>query len=190
MNPSSLRILIPRDTIAEKVRDMGHRLTTELLAEEDRLHRAGITPGPVVMVPVLTGAILFVADLVRAMPVTMSIKPVTVSSYPGAATSSQGATVQQGIPMDLKGKRIILVDDILDSGQTLGLLRRMIMAQNPQSLRLCVLLTKRDVKRVEEVPCEHSCFDIGNEFVVGYGLDYDGNYRNVPDIAVLTQPVQ
>lgn len=164
---------------------MGQRLTADLLAEEIELRSKGIVPGPIVMVPVLTGAILFVADLVRAMPVTMSIRPVTISSYPGAAMSSHGASIQHGLPTDLAGKRIILVDDILDSGQTLGLLRRMLSAQQLQSIRIVVLLTKRDVKRIEEVPVEYSCFDIGNEFVIGYGLDYDGNYRNVPDIAVL-----
>jgi hypoxanthine phosphoribosyltransferase len=164
---------------------MGQRLTADLLAEEVELRAKGIVPGPIVMVPVLTGAILFVADLVRAMPVTMSRRPVTVSSYPGAATSSHGASIQHGIPTDLAGKRIILVDDILDSGQTLGLLRRMLSAQQLQSIRIVVLLTKRDVQRIEDVPVEYSCFDIGNEFVIGYGLDYDGNYRNVPDIAVL-----
>jgi len=179
------RILIPRDAIAEKVRLMGQRLTADLLAEEIEMRAKAVVPGPIVMVPVLTGAILFVADLVRAMPVTMSIRPVTVSSYPGAAMASHGASIQHGIPTDLAGKRVILVDDILDSGQTLGLLRRMLSAQQLQSIRIVVLLTKRDVKRIEEVPVEYSCFDIGNEFVIGYGLDYDGNYRNVPDIAVL-----
>jgi len=187
--PTIDRILISRDAIAEKVRAVGQQLTADLLAEEVQMRDAGKSVGAIVMVPVLTGAMLFTADLVRAMPVTMSIRPVTVSSYPGSATSSHGATIQHGLPTDLRDKRVIIVDDILDSGQTLGLLRRVIAAQLPCSLRLVVLLTKVGVKRVEEVPVEYSCFDIANEFVIGYGLDYDGYFRNVPDIAVMRPQV-
>ena len=187
--PTIDRILISRDAIAEKVRAVGQQLTADLLAEEVQMRDAGKSVGAIVMVPILTGAMLFTADLVRAMPVTMSIRPVTVSSYPGSATSSHGATIQHGLPTDLRDKRVIIVDDILDSGQTLGLLRRVIAAQLPCSLRLVVLLTKVGVKRVEEVPVEYSCFDIANEFVIGYGLDYDGYFRNVPDIAVMRPQV-
>jgi hypoxanthine phosphoribosyltransferase len=180
------RVLISRERIADRVAQIGRELSLALNAEADQLVANKQHPGPVVMVPVLTGAMIFVADLIRAMPVSMSIKPVTLSSYPGKSTTSQGVTVQSGVPTDLRGCRVILVDDILDSGQTLGLLKRMIQAQHVQSIRTVVLLNKsKPGGRKEHVDVEYAGFDIEDEFVVGYGLDYDGLYRNVPDILVL-----
>lgn len=180
------RVLLHRDQIALRVADLGAQVTADLAAEARALQAAGQAPGPLVLVPVLTGALIFVSDLIRHVPVTMSIRPVTLSSYPGAATTSQGVTVQHGLPTDLKGARVLIVDDILDSGRTLGLLRRVIEAQQPQSVRLAVLLNKRKVEgRAEEVGVEYAGFDIADEFVVGYGLDYDGRYRNLPDIVTL-----
>ena len=177
-------ILLHRAEIARRVEEMGRKLTQELEAE--RL--ATRSEEPIVMVPILTGAMLFVADLIRHMPIAMSIRPVTLSSYPGTATTSKGVTQPPPytLPADLKGKRILVLDDIYDSGQTLGLLTRMFAAQNPMSLRTVVLLTKNKPQgREEEVKIDHSGFTIDDHFVVGYGLDYDGQYRNLPDVCVL-----
>jgi hypoxanthine phosphoribosyltransferase len=173
------RTLITKDRIAARVEAMGRAIAAELGAEGDRQAR-------IVLVPVLTGAMVFVADLIRAMDVKMSVRPITVSSYPGQATSSQGANIRGELPTDLKGCHVVLVDDILDSGRTLGLLRRVILAQDPASLRLVVLLNKHKAKgRDEEVVVDHAGFDIEDEFVVGYGLDYDGYFRNLPEIVTL-----
>lgn len=189
------RVLLSRERIAKRVIEMGAQITQELCAEADRITAAArvagrkdpeAAVGPVVLIPVLTGGLVFVADLIRAMPIAMSIKPVTLSSYPGKSTTSQGVTVQSGVPMDLRGARVIVVDDILDSGRTLGLLRRLIEAQQPQSVRIAVLLNKRKpAGRSEEVTCEYAGFDIDDEFVVGFGLDFDGLYRNLPEIVTL-----
>lgn len=185
----STTVLIGRDQIAARVAAMGVQIARDLEADAAEARRKGQPAGPIVLVPVLTGALVFTSDLIRAMPVTMSIRPVTLSSYPGTATTSQGVTVQSNVPTDLKGARVLICDDILDSGRTLGLLKRMIAAQRPQSLRIAVLLTKRKPGgRSEEVPVEYSGFEIDDEFVVGYGLDYDGCYRNLPDIMVLSLP--
>ena len=175
-------ILLHRADIARRVEEMGRALTAELEAERRRVNH----DDPVVLVPILTGAML-VADLIRHMPIAMSIRPVTLSSYPGAATSSKGVSnpAPYSLPADLKGKRLLILDDIYDSGQTLGLLQRMFAAQNPLSLRTAVLLTKRKQKRIEEAVIDHSGFEIDDHFVVGYGLDYDGQYRNLPDVCVL-----
>lgn len=181
-------VLLHRADIARRVEEMGRQLTQELEAERLALAARGdkTANDPIVMVPILTGAMLFVADLIRHMPVPMSIRPVTLSSYPGTATTSAGVSAPYSLPADLKGKRILVLDDIYDSGQTLGLLQRMFAAQNPQSLRTVVLLTKRKpAGRAEEVAITHSGFDIDDHFVVGYGLDYDGQYRNLPDVCVL-----
>lgn len=176
-------VLIHRDDIATRIAQMGRALTAELEAERKQLG----TEDPVVLVPILTGAMLFVADLIRHMPIAMNIRPVTLSSYPGTATSSKGVgtPAPYSLPADLKGKRILVLDDIYDSGQTLGLLQRMFAAQHPRSLRTAVLLTKRKEKRAEEAVITHSGFTIDDRFVVGYGLDYDGQYRNLPDVCVL-----
>ncbi len=191
------RVLLSREQIAKRVNEMGQQIAADLDAEAKRVAAAakvagatgdeiGAASGPIVLIPVLTGALVFVADLIRAMPVAMSIKPVTLSSYPGKSTTSQGVTVQSGVPMDLKGARVLIVDDILDSGKTLGLLRRLVDAQQPRSVRIAVLLNKqKPMGRAEDVRVEYSGFVIDDEFVVGYGLDFDGIYRNLPDIVTL-----
>lgn len=175
------RVLISREEIAARVAVLGREITANLRAQ------GADAPGRrVVLVPILTGSLVFVSDLIRHMPIKMSIRPVTISSYPGAATSSQGANIQGNLPTDLGGADVLIVDDILDSGRTLGLIRRVIQAQRPQSLALAVLLNKRKPEgRAEEVAVEFSGFEIDDEFVVGYGLDYDGYFRNLPDIGVL-----
>jgi len=139
-----------------------------------------------VLVPILTGSLVFTADLIRHIPVKMSIRPVVITSYPGTATTSQGANIQSAVPTDLCGAHVILVDDILDSGRTLGLLKRVVQAQRPASVRLAVLLRKnKPGGRDEQVDVEYAGFDIEDEFVIGYGLDYDGYFRNLPDIGVM-----
>lgn len=191
------RILLSREQIARRVTELGQQIAADLDADAKRVIAAATVAGhpdpaaaagPVVLIPVLTGALVFVADLIRATPIAMSIKPVTLSSYPGKSTTSQGVTVQSGVPMDLKGARVLIVDDILDSGRTLGLLRRLVEAQQPQSLRIAVLLDKQKPEgRQENVRVEYAGFPIDDHFVVGYGLDFDGLYRNLPDIVTLKE---
>jgi hypoxanthine phosphoribosyltransferase len=136
--------------------------------------------------PILTGSLVFTADLIRNVPVKMSIRPVVITSYPGTATTSQGANIQGAVPTDLAGAHVLIVDDILDSGRTLGLLRRVVEAQRPASVRIAVLLRKsKPGGREEDVEVEYTGFDIEDEFVIGYGLDYDGYFRNLPDIGVM-----
>lgn len=181
------RTLIDRERIRRRVGEMGRALSADLtreLAEEGQ--DAANHPDRIVMLPVLTGAVVFVADLIREMPMRLSMRVVTVSSYPGASTTSKGAMLRGALPADLKGRHVVVVDDILDTGQTLGLLRDLILEQQPASLRIVVLLTKV-VQRKVEVAAHYSGFDIPDEFVVGYGLDYNGFYRNLPEIVILEQ---
>lgn len=185
MHRDAERVLIGRERIAERIAAMGEEITADLSRE---LLRAGAGDERVVLVPILTGSMVFVADLIRHMPIKMSIRPVTLSSYPGTSTDSQGVTLKGDIPTDLAGAHVLIVDDILDSGRTLGLLKRMFAAQRPASLRIAVLLNK-EKGRSEEVTVEYAGFDIEDEFVVGYGLDYDGYYRNLPDVMVLGERV-
>jgi hypoxanthine phosphoribosyltransferase len=180
------RVLISRDRIAARVRELGLSLSADLEAE---LRREGVDPAShadrVVLMPILTGSMVFTADLIRDMPLKLSMRVVTVSSYPGASTQSKGAMLRGAMPPDLSGRHVVILDDILDSGQTLALIRALVLEQKPASVRIAVALRK-NVRRAADVTADYVGFDIPDEFVVGYGLDYDGFYRNLPDVAVLS----
>ncbi|MCA9300099.1 MAG: hypothetical protein KDA28_13595, partial [Phycisphaerales bacterium] len=149
------RVLIDRERIASRVRELGGQIASDLAGELDREGAIPDASGRIVLIPVLTGSIIFVADLMRQMPLKISLGVVAVSSYPGRATSSQGATMEHDLPGDLEGKHVLVVDDILDSGRTMALIRDRILAQKPASLRLCVLLDK-DARRASEVKVDYA----------------------------------
>jgi len=183
--PEVDRVLISRGEIGRRVGELGRQLAHELSEELTREGDSHLDHADrVVMVPILTGAMVFAADLIREIPLRLSIRLVAVSSYPGQTTASKGAALSSALPKDLRGRHVVLIDDILDSGQTLALVRGFVEEQSPSSVRTCVLL-KKDVPRAVETPCEMHGFVIPDEFVVGYGLDYDGFYRNLPDIVAL-----
>lgn len=177
------RVLIDRDRIAERVGEIADRLAADLrheLAAEGRPddeHR-------VVFIPIMTGSIVFVADLIRRLPMKLSMELVTVSSYPGQTMESKGARMRGALPEGLEGKHVVLVDDILDSGRTLYLVRSLVRERSPASVRTVVLLDKT-ARREAPIEPDYWGFDIPDEFVVGYGLDYNGYYRNLPDIGTL-----
>jgi hypoxanthine phosphoribosyltransferase len=177
MFPEIDRILLSRETIADRVRELGQTIARDIRADDD--------DGEVVIVPILTGALVMTADLIRELPLMLSIRVVAVSSYPGASIASKGAKIRGELPGNLAGNHILIIDDILDSGQTLGLVKELILEQKPASVRICVLLRKPEEVRVRRVDVEYVGFDIPNEFVVGYGLDFGGFYRNYPQIATL-----
>ena len=181
------QVLIPRSRIAARVREMGEQIARDLHAD-----LANDPPSPdgrpaeerVVLIPILTGSIVFVADLIREMPLKLSIEVVGVSSYPGKSMESKGVSIRHELPKGLAGKHVIIVDDILDSGQTLDVVSRLVKEQGPSTVRTCVLLRKPGKAKVN-FRADYVGFDIPDEFVVGYGLDYDGFYRNYPEIATL-----
>lgn len=180
MFPEIDHILLTREQIAARVREMGERIARDINLE------LGNSPeGEVVIIPILTGALVLTADLIRELPLRLSLRVVAVSSYPGTSITSKGAKIAGDLPRDLGGKHVLIIDDILDSGQTIGLVKELILQQRPASLRACVLLRKPESVRLRPVEVEYVGFDIPNEFVVGYGLDYDGFYRNYPQIATL-----
>lgn len=186
MFPEISHILIDGPRIAARVREMGVQIAADLQADCVSAGERGNASSEIVLVPILTGAVVFVADLIRHMPLKLRLGVVAVSSYPGRSIQSKGAAIRSEIPPDLSGKHVLIVDDILDSGRTLGLVRRLITEQRPATLRIAVLLRKvLKGPRSEEVPIDYAGFDIPDEFVVGYGLDFDGYYRNYPQIAVL-----
>jgi len=137
-----------------------------------------------VLMPLLTGSIIFVADLVRHMPMRMKIEVLAVSSYPGSATASLGPKVLFPNRFDLSGKHVLVIDDILDSGKTLSCVQELLVASGALSVKTCVLLRKQ-VAIEQHFTADYIGFEIPDEFVVGYGLDYNDYYRNLPDIAIL-----
>lgn len=184
MLPPVKKVIIDRDRIAERVEQLGDQIAGDLADELSAEGAQQDQASRIVIIPVMVGSFMFAADLVRRLPVVMSLNLVTVSSYPGASVESKGARLRGALPDDLAGKHVVLVDDILDTGRTLSLLERLVLEQNPASLRTCVLLRKL-CDRDERVEPAYIGFDVPDEFVVGYGLDYAGCYRNLPDIAVL-----
>jgi hypoxanthine phosphoribosyltransferase len=177
------RILIHRDAIEKRVRALGAQVARDL---EEAIGGDGTLGehGELVIVPILTGSLMFVADLVRELPLKLRIELVGVSSYPGKSMETKGVSIRHDLPGTLGGKHVLVVDDILDSGHTLDVVSRLISEQRPASLRTCVLLRKTGKSTLGLMP-DYVGFEIPDEFVVGYGLDYDGYYRNLPDIATL-----
>jgi hypoxanthine phosphoribosyltransferase len=170
------RVLIDRHEIARRVQELGGEISRDLEVLS--------ADAEIVLVAILTGSIIFLADLIRHLPQKIRIDVVAVTSYPGRSRQSRGSTIAGELPADLEGKHVLIIDDILDSGGTIRLIREIVQERHPRSMRTCVLLRK-NIPSAQETPCEYVGFDIPNEFVVGYGLDYDHYYRNLPDVGTL-----
>jgi len=136
----------------------------------------------IVIVPVMTGAFIFAADLVRRLPDRVHVDAITVRSY-GGGTVSKGPRIDGAMP-GIIGRHVLLVDDILDSGRTINYLRQEMLDRGAASVRACVLLRKM-IPAAMHTPCEFIGFDIPDLFVAGYGLDYDGWFRNLPEVVSL-----
>jgi len=168
------RILLREDQIQRRVREMAAQIATLYNDEQ-----VGLT-----LVPILSGSIIFLADLIRYLPMKMKIALVQVSSYPGRSIESRGPRTVLELSGDVAGRHVLIVDDILDSGRTIRCVQEMIRAREPASLRTVVLLRK-PAKAPPDVKVDFVGFDIEDAFVVGYGLDFNDHYRNYPHIGVL-----
>lgn len=156
------------------------RRVGEIAAEINRDY-AGKEP---MLISVLRGSFVFMADLTRRIDVHCTIDFMSVSSYGKGTTSSGQVQITKDLSDDIEGKDIIVVEDILDSGNTLSYLLELLRARKPASMKLCTLLDKPD-RRVKDVHVDYTGFTIPDEFVVGYGLDYAERYRNLPYIGIL-----
>ncbi|MCB1093435.1 MAG: hypoxanthine phosphoribosyltransferase, partial [Verrucomicrobiae bacterium] len=157
------------------IREMGAQITRDF---------AGL---PLTVVTILQGGAVFMADLIREIHLPLKLESISVASYHGGTESSGTVTFHQTRLPDLHGRHVLVLDDILDSGRTLEAILRKFRAEcAPLSLKTCVFLSKK-ISRAVAIEADYSGFDIGNEFVVGYGLDYDGEYRNLPVIGVLKE---
>ena len=136
---------------------------------------------PPVAVSILKGSTLFLADLTRAMDIPLEIDFMSITAYAGAQGASGVVRIVKDLDIDITGRDVLIVEDIVDTGLTLTYLRRTLGERGPRSLRTVTLLDK-SARRIIPVPVEHRGFDIPDVFVVGYGMDFQGRYRNVPDI--------
>jgi hypoxanthine phosphoribosyltransferase len=176
------RVLISQERIKRRIGE----LAQEIIADHSPPRMSG--EAEITIVPILTGAMIFCCDLIRQIPIAMKIGLMTVSSYPGASIRTQGSTLLGQQLGDVKGRHVLLIDDILDSGGTLKLVTPFIRSHGAATVKTCVLLRK-DRPAAKEVPVDYVGFEIPDEFVVGYGLDYDDYYRNLPDIVTLKREV-
>ena len=164
-------VLISRDRIQTRVRELAAEIQRDF---PDGLH----------VVCVLKGAFIFLSDLVRHMKGPVSLDFMAVSSYAKGTTSSGEVRVMKDLDSSLDGRDVVIVEDIVDTGLTLTYLQEILRARNPKTLRTACLLSKPSRRRVD-VKVEYVGFTIEDRFVVGYGLDYAEQYRNLPDIAVM-----
>jgi hypoxanthine phosphoribosyltransferase len=175
------KVLISQDQIGARVREMAQEITDDAL----RFRATSGREPEFTIIPILTGAMIFCGDLIRHIPMNMKIGLMTVSSYPGASLRSVGSEIIHDQVGDVSGRYVLLLDDILDSGGTVRLVAPAIQQLNPAVLKTAVLLRKQRPSAME-TPVDYVGFDIPDEFVVGYGLDYNNYYRNLPDIVTLT----
>jgi hypoxanthine phosphoribosyltransferase len=166
-------VLISRDAIAQRTR--------ELAAD---IHRDYATAGQLHIVCVLKGAFMFLADLVRAIDMPVTLDFMALSSYAKGTTSSGEVRLLKDLDSALEGRHVLIVEDIVDTGLTLQYLQDILRARGPKSVRTACFLNKPSRRQID-VRVEYIGFTIEDHFVVGFGLDYDERYRNLPDIAVL-----
>ncbi len=170
------RILLTEEKIQAKIKELGAQITRDYQNKN------------LMLVSVLKGSVAFMADLMRAIDLPLKIDFMSVSSY-GSGTSSSGVVkINKDLDIDLHGVDLLIVEDILDSGKTLHYITKMLADRGTASIRIACLLDKPE-RRAVPLSADYTCFDIPDQFVVGYGLDYDQMYRNLPYIGVLKPEV-
>lgn len=172
---ANLEVLLSEETIQKRVVEMGEQISREY---------AGRSPH---LIAILKGGCVFLSDLIRHIPLPLSLDFLAVSSY-GASTKSSGVVrITKDLDQSIEGRDVILVEDILDTGLTLSFLQENLINRRPASLKIAALLNKPS-RRIKEVHANYIGFNIPDRFVVGYGLDVGEKYRNLPDICVVVEP--
>ena len=176
MKEDVLRVLLSEDEIREKVRELGGKITADYKNSN------------LMLVTVLKGAVVFLADLMRQIDVPAEIDFMVVSSYGSGVKSSGVVKIVKDLDVPLAGKDILIVEDILDSGLTLSYIKELMESRGPRSIRIATLLDKPSRRKVD-LQADYIGFSVPDEFVIGYGLDYDEKYRNLPYIGILKPEV-
>ncbi len=166
------RILYHESTILSRLDELADQITRDFRKKE------------LTVVAVLNGSFMFMGDLLRRIPLPLRVDCISVASYHGGTESTGRVTFDQLTPPDVRGRHVLILDDILDSGHTLHAIREKIGTERPKSIKSCVLLRKNKV-RAKPIDADYVGFNIEDEFVVGYGLDFQEKYRNLPCIGVL-----
>ena len=170
------KILISHDEVVTAARELGQKLTEDY---------QGKNP---ILVGILKGSVPFMAELIKHIDTHIELDFMLVSSYHGGTSSTGVINIIKDMDQDIKGRDILFVEDIIDTGKTLKSLKELFEGRQPASVKIATLLDKPE-GRLVEIEADYTCFTIPNEFVVGYGLDYDENYRNLPYIGVLKEEV-
>ena len=170
-----IRILIPEDQVNKRISEVADQINEDYAGKSVHL------------ICILKGAVFFACELAKRLTVPVSLDFMSVSSY-GSGTQSSGVVrIIKDLDEPLEGKEVLIVEDIIDSGRTLAYLIEILSKRGPKSICLCTLLDKPERRVKKQVTVKYTCFTIPDEFVVGYGLDYDQKYRNLPYIGVVEQ---
>ena len=170
------KILLSEEEIAAKVAELGKQISEDYKDKN------------LLLVSVLKGSVVFMADLMRAITIDCKIDFMAVSSYGSGPQSAGSVKIIKDLDINLEGYDLLMVEDILDSGNTLSQLKKILLGRNPKSFKICTFLDKPE-RRVVDLYSDYKGFTIPDEFVVGYGLDYDEKYRNLPCLGVLKRSV-
>lgn len=177
LNDDIDKVLITETDIRHKVEELGERISNDYAGKN------------LVMVSVLRGGVIFVADLIRAVSTPVTVDFMAISSY-GPSTDTSGVVkVLKDLEEDIVGRDVLIVEDIIDTGLTLNYLIKNLKSREPASLNVCVLLDKSARRIVENLPIKYKGFDVPDVFVVGYGLDFRQKYRNLPYVGILKKSV-
>ena len=166
------KVLIPESDIRQRVKELAAEISKDYAGET------------VTLICILSGASVFFADLVRELNLDVRFEFMSVSSYGAGTVSSGEVKILKDVNHPIAGKHVIIVEDIIDSGCTLSYLKRVLAQRNPASIKICTILDKPSRRKVD-FKGDYVGFEIPDEFVIGYGLDYDGKYRNLRDVCVL-----
>ena len=168
----TIRVMIPEEEVDAKIVELGHRISEDYAGKQVHL------------ICILKGSVFFTCELAKRITVPVSLDFMSVSSYGDGTASSGIVKIAKDLDESLEGKDVIVIEDIIDSGRTLSYLMEVLGKRQPNSLKLCTLLDKPD-RRVRDVKVDYVGFEIPDEFVVGYGLDYAQKYRNLPYIGIV-----
>ena len=171
------KILLSEYDIEKIVADLAESINADFKNQE------------IILVGLLKGSVVFMSDLLRKITLPCEIDFMTASSYGSGTTSNGDVKIIKDLTIDIKDKNVIIVEDIIDSGNTLSRVLSILKKRNPKNLRLCSLLSKPDRREVNDIRIDYLGTEIPDEFVVGYGLDFDEKYRNVPYIGILKREI-
>ncbi len=177
MEQDILTVLLTEEQLQTKVKELGRQITEDYRGKN------------LLLVSVLKGSVVFMADLMRAIDTYCRIDFMSVSSYGSGVKTSGVVKIVKDLDIDIRGYDLLIVEDILDSGKTLSYIKKILSERGPRSIRICTLLDKPERREVSDIWADYKGFEIPDEFVVGYGLDYAESYRNLPYLGALKAEV-